>query len=305
MDTETGSVDATLRLEARPPFSFEHSLAFVDGFTPCSDNRVCRDEMLVSGGYAASVPFVACVRTDPASRRDGESDALCVDVTWPAAPGDVAAVGEALRASLSLDDDLQPLYRAAAADPSFAAVVAALHGYHHVRFPTPFEAACWAALSQRTTWAVATRQKRALVEAAGHLATVDGQDVACFPTPERVLAAREAVAAAIDHARKRKTILGAAEVFAAEDLQTLPDASLADRLAEIWGFGPWSIEFVTLRGFGRLSRLPRTERRLREAVATVYDLDSEAATDAEMTRLSAPYAPQEGYWAHYIRAWAE
>lgn len=49
----------------------------------------------------------------------------------------------------------------------------------------------------------------------------------------------------------------------------------------------------------------RTERRLREAVAALYDLDGEAASDAAMDRLSAPYDPLGGYWAHYIRVWAE
>ena len=54
-----------------------------------------------------------------------------------------------------------------------------------------------------------------------------------------------------------------------------------------------------------MSHLPETERRLREAVATLYDLDGEAASAAQMDHLSEPYAPQQGYWAHYVRVWAE
>lgn len=305
MAASSTPVDASIALEPTAPFDFEKTLAFVDGFAPCADDRLCRDGALVTGGYAAGDPFVATVRVDrPRADHDG-ADALAVDVQWPVGEGDPAVVAGTLRRFLSLDDDLRPLYRAAAGDSAFAAVVESLYGYHHVRFPTPFEAACWAALSQRTPWSVAQRQKRALVEAAGRVVSLDGHEVACFPTPERVLAVRDSVAEAIAHDRKRKTIFAAASAFASTDLPALDDDALRDRLADVWGFGDWSSEFVALRGFGRTRRLPDTERRLREVVADVYDLDSAAASEAELDRLSEPYAPQRGYWAHYLRVWAE
>ena len=53
------------------------------------------------------------------------------------------------------DDDLQPFYALAEADPPFWALVQRLYGYHQVRFFTPFENTCWAILGQRTPFAVA------------------------------------------------------------------------------------------------------------------------------------------------------
>ena len=286
----------SLVLEPTSPFEFAESLAFVRGFVPCAGDHPCTNQSLTTGGYADGVPFVAQIT-------EGDDGSLSVAVDWVEDPGDLDVVAAWLRAFLSLDDDLSGLYEAAREDPPFERVVESLHGYHHVRFATPFEAACWAALSQRTPMQVAKGLKRTLVETCGRVVEVDGEAVTMFPTPEMVRDARPAVRAAIDHDRKSKTVLAAADAFASEDLSALDDGPLRDRLADIWGFGEWSSEFISLRGFGRLSRLPRTERRLREAVADLYELDVEAATDEDLDRLSEPYDPLAGYWAHYIRVW--
>lgn len=297
MTTTRRPEESRLRLDPVEPFDFEQSLAFLRGFLPCAGDQVCSTTTLTTGGYAGGAPFVAEVA-------EGDGGSLTADVDWLDAPGDLDAAGAWLRGFLSLDDDLIGLYETARSDPPFGRIVEALYGYHHVRFTTPFEAACWAALSQRTPMAVSKRLKRALVEACGRVVDVDGGEVLLFPTPEMVLADPDAVRRTIDHERKSKTLLAAADAFASEDLAALGDDGLRDRLAAVWGFGEWSSEFVALRGFGRLSDIPRTERRLREAVADVYGLESDAATDADLDRLSEPYGPLAGYWAHYVRVWA-
>ncbi len=308
MSSAQPTATETLELDPVQPFDFQQSLAFVDSFAPCAGDHRCTTDSLTTGGYAAGDPFAATVT---AAEDSGAGRTLAVTVEWLAGPGgsstdtgDATAVADHLRAHLSLDDDLGPLYAAADDDdPAFGSVVDDLYGYHHVRFPTPFEAACWAALSQRTPWQVAQSLKRSLVEAAGTVLERNDEEVALFPTPEGVLANESAVEAAIDHDRKRKTVLAAAEVFVSEDMDALSDDALRSRLAEVWGFGEWSSEFVTLRGFGRMGNLPRSERRLREAVADVYGLDEEAADDADLDRLSDSYSPLAGYWAHYLRVW--
>lgn len=293
------SIDADGRFTLAPvqPFDFEQSLWFLRGFLPCSGDHACSAGSLTTGGYAGDAPFVAVVREE-------QSDELAVAVEWLDHPGDPADVASWLRDFLSLEDDLTGLYESARDDPPFARVVDDLHGYHHVRFSTPFEAACWAALSQRTPMTVAKGLKRSIVEASGRVVVVGDDEVPLFPTPDRVLAAEDEVRDAIGHSRKERTLLGAADVFATEELAALDDDALCARLAEIWGFGEWSSEFVALRGFGRLSGIPRTERRLREAVSDRYGLEAEEASDADLDRLSEPYGPLEGYWAHYIRVWA-
>ena len=289
--------EAKLTIEPVEPFDFEQSLAFLRGFIPCSGDHRCSTGSLTTGGFAEDLPFVARVTS-------GDGGTLSVDVDWLENTGDLETVGNWLRAFLSLDDDLTVLYETAKSDPAFERVVDDLYGYHHVRFSTPFEAACWAALSQRTPMQVSKRLKRALVEACGRIVKVEGKEILLFPTAEMVHDDAPAVRDVIDNQRKAKTVLAAADAFACDDLSALDDVALRERLADIWGFGDWSSEFVALRGFGRLSGIPRTERRLREAVAELYELETEEATDVDLDRLSEPYEPLEGYWAHYIRVWA-
>ena len=55
-----------------------------------------------------------------------------------------------------------------------------------------------------------------------------------------------------------------------EGASALDDGALRERPADVRGFGDWSSEFITPRGFGRLSMIPRTERRLAVIIATPY-----------------------------------
>lgn len=278
------------------PFDLAPAIELISRFQPCSDDNICRDGSLTIGGYADQIPFVASVSAEA-------PPSLTVDIDWLTEPGDEHSVTTWIREYLSLDDNLTLLYEAAAADSAFRPIVDDLYGYHHVRFPTPFEAACWAALSQRTPWHVSKRLKRALVSVAGEVVERNGEEIALFPTPTRMLAAEDDLEDALENDRKRKTILSAAQAFSDESLGELDDEALHARLGEIWGFGPWSSEFVSLRGFGRMNRMPVSERRLRDAVADLYNLSSDTASESDLHRLSKPYEPYVGYWAHYIRVW--
>jgi DNA-3-methyladenine glycosylase II len=243
--------------------------------------------------------WVEAPETPPA-----ETTELSVGIKWLGEPGDPSEVDSWLTAFLSLQDDLSPLYDAATGDDVFQAVVEDLYGRHHVRFPTPFECACWAALSQQTPMNLAKTQKRTLVEVAGQEVERDGVTHRLFPTPAMIPDRQNEIKAALNNERKSKTVLGAAELFANTDLQRLPNEELLARLESVWGFGEWSSEFVLLRGFGRLSRVPTSERRLRTVVAELYDLGVDEASEDDLRRIGDRYGAMRGYWAHYLRVWA-
>src|SRR5690349_18287266 len=75
----------------------------------------------------------------------------------PLSPAALAAVQDRLSFFLSLDDDLRPFYALAQVDPAMAPEIQRLYGLHQVKFPTPFENAAWAVLSQRAPIAVARK----------------------------------------------------------------------------------------------------------------------------------------------------
>jgi DNA-3-methyladenine glycosylase II len=286
----------TLYLPVASPFDFGQSLSVLEGPAPCARGRVRRGEELLTGGYAPE-PFVARVRPDG---RAG----VVASVTWLDDAGDTDAVVRRLDGSLSLSEDLSPLYDAAADDPPFARVVADLSGYHPLRFRTPFEAACRAIRSRRPSLS-STDRVRSLVEAAGTVARVDGRELELFPTPEMILAAGDDVRESLRG--DAPAVLALAEAFASEDLAALDAGPLVGRLEGLPGVDRAAAAFVARRGFGRRSVLPAGARPgargFRAAVASLYALDS-PATDADLDRLSDPYGEYRGYWAHYVRVWS-
>lgn len=292
----------SLTVDVTAPYDFAQSRRFLDGFTPCSGDHHCEAARITTGGFADGRAFLA--RLEAPDTTPAKTTELEVQVDWLDEPGDPAVVDSWLTAFLSLQDDLGPLYDAAEGDDVFQAVVEDLYGLHHVRFPTPFECACWAALSQQTPMNLAKTQKRSLVKVAGQEVERDGMTHRLFPTPEMILARQPEIETALNNDRKSKTVLGVAELFADTDLQRLPDEELVEQLESVWGFGEWSSEFVFLRGFGRLSRVPTSERRLRSVVAELYDLGVGKASKDDLHRIGDRYGAMRGYWAHYLRVWA-
>lgn len=286
------TADTTLALPAATPFAFSRSVSFLDRFAPCADGQVCRRGELVTGGFAPE-PFVAHLAPDG-------PDAVRAHVDWLDDPGDGVAVADHVDSFLSLSDDPSPLYETAESDEAFAPVASELRGYHHVRFPTPFEAACWAALSRRAPARVAAERRAALVRELGRTAVVDGAAMSLFPTPKAVRASPDAVRAAVARERESETVLAAAETFREADLRELGTDDLRERLESVRGFDPRSAAFVALRGFGRASVLPADDAGLRAAVGDVYDVDD--PSEEEVRRLAEPYGEYRGYWAHYLRA---
>jgi DNA-3-methyladenine glycosylase II len=285
------TADTTLVLPATAPFEFSLSAAFLDSGAPCAAGARRRDGDVVVGGFAPE-PFVATLSADG-------PDAVRAHVDWVDAPGDGYAVADHLDARLSLSDDPAPLYETAADDETMADVVADLSGHHHVRFPTPFAAACWAALSRRAPPPVAARRRDALVRALGRVAAVDGARVSLFPTPAMVRGRPGAVGDAVVDDRSAESVLAAAAAFLATDLRERPTAALRARLEVVPEFDSHTAAFVALRGFGRTATLPAEEPRLRTAVGDAYGLADPTAEDVR--RLAAPYGDSRGYWARYLR----
>lgn len=304
-----------MQLHATEPFDFGQSMRALSRAGPWADERACSDDAAVVGGYAEEWPFVATLRVDD------EAATLDVDVTWVDEPGDERVVADWVGAALSLSDDVEPLYAAAADDPPFRRVLDSLDGYHQVRAPTPFGAACWAALARATPLDVAHEQKRELITSVGRVVeqplaapsahTEDGigggrvdhtESLLLFPTPRLVLLGADVVERLFDD-MKARTLLAAAETFATEPLSTLETGELVDRLESIWGFDSWAAEFVAIEGFGRTDRPPRYDPTLRTAVEELYGLPE--ATDDHLDNFAERYGRNAGYWAHYVTTWAQ
>jgi DNA-3-methyladenine glycosylase II len=287
------------RFRPTPPFDFERSLAFIEGFTPAEGDQAIDDGVLTKALRKGGTTMVFRVR---ATGTVEEPRLACTLLSADPLPRPIrSAALNRIGSYLSVSDDLQPFYDLAHADPRLASRIDALYGLHQVRFLTPFESACWSVLAQRTPQPAARKAKRALVEAYGDRIEVDDVPHAAFPEPSDLESATEDDLREITRSGKRSRYLRAViEAFADVDESWLEEGALEE--VEAWlrsidGIGEWSASFVLFRGLGRVSKMPVTEPLL-EAARAVY---GKGYPDERLRRITEGYGAWAGYWALYLR----
>lgn len=290
-------------LTATPPFDFNQSLTFLAGFRSERGAFQIEDETFTRAITIDGVPIA--FRVHSVGTVEAPKLAYTLYSEEPITPEQQAAAEDRIRFYFSLDDDVRPLYKLGAKDGAFASVLKYLHGYHQVKFITPFENAVWAVLSQRNLFAISINMKQALVDRFGESITVDGFTYRTFPEPYRlaVLSPDEA-SEIVNHKVKGALLPELARAFDGMDelwLREAPYDEVEKWLRSIRGIGPWTASFVLLRGLGHMNRLPVAEKWLMQAAGRVYGLGNEV-DQGTIERIGARYGDQIGYWSHYLRA---
>jgi DNA-3-methyladenine glycosylase II len=287
-------------LTPTPPFDFDKSLDFLGFFAPMEGEqtlaaRALAKAVLIHGQIVVFEIAMSRSIEQPQLDYTLHSDQPISDTTRAAAEDRIAFF-------LSLRDDLRPFYAIGLDDPPFAPLIQRLYGYHQVKFLTPFENACWAALTQRTPIPIAKKLKQALVERFGASLAIDDQRYWAFPEPARLAAADPAeLLELVGNPRRTEYLQAIARAFSGADeawLRAAPYAEVEAWLRAIKGMGAWSTTFVLLRGLGRMDQLPVGEARLGQAAAKVY---GRALLDTELAVIVERYGAYRGYWAHYLR----
>lgn len=204
---------------------------------------------------------------------------------------------------LSLDVDGTDYADVCARDDVLRGVAALFGGLRPVQFGTPFDAACWSVLSQRTRVSQAAAVRTRLVETHGRQMTVGDDRHRVFPTPTAI-AALDAVqgvsAAKLDRLR---AVADAASEGALDPvvLRELPVGDALDHLQQITGIGPFGAELILVRGAGAPDVFPSRERRLHQAMAALYELDD--PTVEELAEVADGWRPYRSWAAVLLRAW--
>ena len=290
---------AQARLSAREPFDWGHSLRFVARFPPADGEQLVDGERLTKAWRVLNQTVVA--RFAPAA--DG-SPGLDVTLASPSPIGaDVKrAAIDRVSFYLSLDDDLLAFSQTAGRDPGFAPVEARLHGYHQVKFGSPAENLVWSILAQRTPLRVARDAKLRLMRHLNPPTAAFGAEFQPFPSLDQLtgLAPTE-LTELIRNERKAGYLHGALGRLAELDEEFLRHGNhlqVQRTLLAMPGIGPWSAVFILIRGLGRMEYLSQEPELLR-AAEQAYGRN---LTAPDLATLSASYAPNQGYWAHYLRA---
>jgi DNA-3-methyladenine glycosylase II len=160
---------------------------------------------------------------------------------------------------LGLELDLSNFYARAAGDRALNDLAERYRGFKPPRFPTIFECLLNAVACQQLSLAAGLTLLNRLAATAGSPAG----DLHAFPTPADILGlTRSALRTVGFSERKAEAIFELADAAMAGELELAPleqldDGLVVEALVRRRGIGPWSADYVLLRGLGRLHVFPR------------------------------------------------
>jgi DNA-3-methyladenine glycosylase II len=304
--------ESELTIKVCEPFEWAHSLRFISGFPAAQGEQVIDGARLIKAWRLAGQTVV--VQIQPGGGGGGGAGGggagggggPALDVTLaspdPVTAGVREAAADRVSFYLSADDDLREFDRTARQDPGFAPVAARLRGYHQVKFGSPVEQLVWAILVQRTPMRVAREAKLRLMRHLNEPVTAFGSELLPFPSLDQLAGLPEdELAGLAGSERKGAYLAGMVRGLLDIDESFLRHGDheqVRETLLTLPGIGPWSAVFVMIRGLGRTEVLPQEPELVRVA-SKAY---GRSLTAPDLIPLAEPYAPYQGYWAHYLRA---
>lgn len=204
--------------------------------------------------------------------------------------GDRKAIEGLVTRLFSLKLDLAPFWRRARRERGFAELARRCAGLRPQRFPTLFEALANGIYCQQLSLAAGMTRLGHLAERFG-ARTPDGTR---FGPPDPVLVARAPLSAL------RQTGLSARRAAELRDLarlplerfehelDLLPDVQARARLLELPGIGPWTADYVLLRGLGRLDIFPSGDVGATRALGRILGRVIEPPTAVQFAERFAP-----------------
>lgn len=268
------------------PWSLETGKRFWESFTP---NAIPEDDAVGT----LNVRFLAedhWTPVDATVAQAGTNARIAVSGN-----GDLEAAAGQVARILSLDVDATDWPSVGERDPVIGKAQKKLPGFRPCGFYSPYEAAAWAVLSQRTRIPEAARLRRQLI-------TVHGVDGA-FPAPSKLVDA-------VDDGRvelpgRKAEYLSAVAAAAAEGiltgphLRSLTEEAAREQLLSITGIGPFAVDLILIRGTNAVDILPRAERRLDAEISHLY------GPDRSIAGVSQAWRPFRSWAAVHLRALRE
>jgi DNA-3-methyladenine glycosylase II len=280
----------TFELHAQGSFDFRQSIEFWQGFGLANAGEGAHEARI----DLAFVPF-------------GNERAVGVRATG--IPGGLRAeiYGEAparieqdIARIFSLDVDGRGFDEMAKRNPELERLFDFFPGSRPVLFPTPYEAAAWAIISQRVRMTQAAKVKANLERDLGERVRFPGNELSAFPAPgklrtlgpfpglmmtkiERLHALAEMAGDVLDPARLRARS---------------PEEADA-QVRQIPGIGGFSAELILLRGAGFPDQLPLSGRHVGEGIARLYRLNA-LPSEAQVREIAERWRPFRGWVAFLL-----
>lgn len=230
-------------------------------------------------------------------------EAAVVQARWhlPADAGAITGMDDVLAAMLrrmfGLSQDVGEFERRFGRHERLGPLLARQPGLHVPAACTPWEALSWAVTGQQISVAAAVSLRRRLIAAAGQpVALHDGhadapQQLWCMPEAAQVAQLSEDDLRAAGFSRSKTHTLRLLEhaVQAGElplddwaAMPELPASEISRRLLALKGVGPWTVNYMLLRGYGHLDGPLHGDVAVRRALARLLETESVDAAQTEL-----------------------
>ena len=217
-------------------------------------------------------------------------------------PEETAYAHDVALRMLGLDGDPAAFERSLADGDPLRAHVAKRTGLRIPRTATVFESLAWAIVGQQVHLGFAIKLRRTLCTLAGHAAP---HGLRTHPRASDVAALDPADLGRARFSRaKASTLVDTARELGDAPIEALPDGSALDARATLIarrGIGPWTANYVLMRGCGFADSLPLGDAGLRAALRRLHGLAA-GPDPAQTEALMAPYAPFRTYATAHL--WA-
>jgi len=273
----------SVRIQPVPPFRLDFSAwalrrSAVNGMDRW-DGRTFR-RVLVADNRAVTVSVV----------QEGSADAPAVSVSWE--EGGLSERQEdevvmTVRKMLGLDVDLGDFYRLAAANRPLAELVNRFSGLKPPRLPSVFETLINGIACQQLSLHVGILLLNRLCSAYGLSADRPQADrESAFPRPVDLAHRKPADLMELGFSRRKAEYIlnfAAMSVGGELNLERFDDGGddeVFSSLLALRGIGPWTAEYVMLRGLGRLNTIPADDVGIQNKLQKWLNLDERPSSGA-------------------------
>ncbi|MEY9862722.1 DNA-3-methyladenine glycosylase II [Catenulispora sp. GAS73] len=282
------SVDSPTAFRIRPqgPFSWDLCSDFATSW-PSMRNQSARTERGVAMAFIADKTY-----TPVAVHLQYRDDEVHGELAgWTDAEPAIDRVAGQVARIFSLDHDATGYPEVGERDPEVGRLMAALPGLRPVNFPSPYELAYWAIMSQRVNQNTVAALKGRLMAAHGATFTIDGVTVGAIPGPEkmRTLESIPGVAAVkVDRARRMAETALTTPLLDVEHLLSLGEQAIPAARA-IPGIGAFWSQGIYMRTCSVTDVWP-TEPMSDAVLGALHHLGDQP-TAADIARLTEAYRP--------------
>jgi DNA-3-methyladenine glycosylase II len=181
----------------------------------------------------------------------------------------------AARRMLGVDARIDEWDARAATIDWLAPLARACRGVRPPRYPSLWEACAHAVIFQQISIHAAGAIMRRIVEAYGPPVEIAGLRLHVFPSLQTFVDAKADDLRALGLSVNKSAHLRAIAAtllrgdLTADEIEALPTAQAAERLATLRGIGPWSAAVILLRGFARLDIFPMRDSGVAASIKRV------------------------------------